>query len=213
MRDSSKHKGLRKRLVDQLVLKGIKSKIVINALLKVPRHLFIDQDFETHAYIDKAFPIDSEQTISQPFTVAFQTSLLNLNKKDKVLEIGTGSGYQTAILMEIADSVFSIERQHKLYRRSKKNLTNLGYKTINIKYGDGYIGLPKHQPFDKILVTAGAEILPKQLLLQLKIGGKLVVPIGKDIQKMTVIERKSEKSFDKKTYGNFKFVPMLKNTN
>lgn len=213
MRDSSKHKGLRKRLVDQLVLKGIKSKIVIDALLKVPRHLFIDQDFETHAYIDKAFPIDSEQTISQPFTVAFQTSLLNLNKKDKVLEIGTGSGYQTAILMEIADSVFSIERQHKLYRRSKKNLTNLGYKTINIKYGDGYIGLPKHQPFDKILVTAGAEILPKQLLLQLKIGGKLVVPIGKDIQKMTVIERKSEKSFDKKTYGNFKFVPMLKNTN
>jgi|TARA_B000000475_G_scaffold173520_1_gene139519 protein-L-isoaspartate(D-aspartate) O-methyltransferase len=213
LRDSSKHKGLRKRLVDQLVLKGIKSKIVIDALLKVPRHLFIDQDFETHAYIDKAFPIDSEQTISQPFTVAFQTSLLNLNKKDKVLEIGTGSGYQTAILMEIADSVFSIERQHKLYRRSKKNLTNLGYKTINIKYGDGYKGLQEHQPFDKILVTAGAEILPKQLLLQLKIGGKLVIPIGKDIQKMTVIERKSEKSFDKKIYGNFKFVPMLKNTN
>ena len=213
MRDSSKHKGLRKRLVDQLVLKGIKSKIVIDALLKVPRHLFIDQDFETHAYIDKAFPIDSEQTISQPFTVAFQTSLLNLNKKDKVLEIGTGSGYQTAILMEIADSVFSIERQHKLYRRSKKNLTNLGYKRINIKYGDGYIGLQEHQPFDKILVTAGAKILPKQLLLQLKIGGKLVIPIGKDIQEMTVIERKSEKSFDKKTYGNFKFVPMLKNTN
>ena len=213
MRDSSKHKGLRKRLVDQLVLKGIKSKIVIDALLKVPRHLFIDQDFETHAYIDKAFPIDSEQTISQPFTVAFQTSLLNLNKKDKVLEIGTGSGYQTAILMEIADSVFSIERQHKLYRRSKKNLTNLGYKTINIKYGDGYKGLQEHQPFDKILVTAGAEILPKQLLLQLRIGGKLVIPIGKDIQKMTVIERKSEKSFDKKIYGNFKFVPMLKNTN
>ena len=213
MRDSSKHKGLRKRLVDQLVLKGIKSKIVIDALLKVPRHLFIDQDFETHAYIDKAFPIDSEQTISQPFTVAFRTSLLNLNKKDKVLEIGTGSGYQTAILMEIADSVFSIERQHKLYRRSKKNLTNLGYKTINIKYGDGYKGLQEHQPFDKILVTAGAEILPKQLLLQLKIGGKLVIPIGKDIQKMTVIERKSEKSFDKKIYGNFKFVPMLKNTN
>ena len=213
MRDSSKHKGLRKRLVDQLVLKGIKSKIVIDALLKVPRHLFIDQDFETHAYIDKAFPIDSEQTISQPFTVAFQTSLLNLNKKDKVLEIGTGSGYQTAILMEIADSVFSIERQHKLYRRSKKNLTNLGYKTINIKYGDGYKGLQEHQPFDKILVTAGAEILPKQLLLQLKIGGKLVIPIGKDVQEMTVIERKSEKSFDKKIYGNFKFVPMLKNTN
>ena len=213
MRDSSKHKGLRKRLVDQLVLKGIKSKIVIDALLKVPRHLFIDQDFETHAYIDKAFPIDSEQTISQPFTVAFQTSLLNLNKKDKVLEIGTGSGYQTAILMEIADSVFSIERQHKLYRRSKKNLTNLGYKRINIKYGDGYIGFPEHQPFDKILVTAGAKILPKQLLLQLKIGGKLVIPIGKDIQEMTVVERKSEKSFDKKTYGNFKFVPMLKNTN
>ena len=213
MRDSSKHKGLRKRLVDHLVLKGIKSKIVIDALLKVPRHLFIDQDFETHAYIDKAFPIDSEQTISQPFTVAFQTSLLNLSKKDKVLEIGTGSGYQTAILMEIADSVFSIERQHKLYRRSKKNLTNLGYKTINIKYGDGYKGLQEHQPFDKILVTAGAEILPKQLLLQLKIGGKLVIPIGKDIQEMTVIERKSEKSFDKKIYGNFKFVPMLKNTN
>lgn len=213
MRDSSKHKGLRKRLVDQLVLKGIKSKIVIDALLKVPRHLFIDQDFETHAYIDKAFPIDSEQTISQPFTVAYQTSLLNLNKKDKVLEIGTGSGYQTAILMEIVDSVFSIERQHKLYRRSKKNLAYLGYKTLNIKYGDGYKGLQEHQPFDKILVTAGAEILPKQLLLQLKIGGKLFIPIGKEVQEMTVIERKSEKSFNKKTYGNFNFVPMLKNTN
>ena len=213
MRDSSKHKGLRKRLVDQLVLKGIKSKIVIDALLKVPRHLFIDQDFETHAYIDKAFPIDSEQTISQPFTVAFQTSLLNLNKKDKVLEIGTGSGYQTAILMEIVDSVFSIERQHKLYRRSKKNLANLGYKTLNIKYGDGFKGLLEHQPYDKILVTAGAEILPKKLLLQLKIGGKLVIPIGKDVQEMTVIERKSKNSFDKKTYGNFKFVPLLKNTN
>jgi len=168
MIDSSKHQGQRKRLVDNLINKGIDSAVVIKALLKVPRHVFIDSDFESYAYLDKAFPIDSNQTISQPYTVAFQTSLLNLVKSDKVLEIGTGSGYQTAILMEICKNVFTIERQHRLYRKTKKLLSKLNYQSYNIFYGDGYKGLDEKQPFDKILVTAGAEEIPKKLLIQLK---------------------------------------------
>ena len=149
MIDSSKHQGLRKRLVDDLITKGIDSAVVIKALLKVPRHIFIDSDFESHAYLDKAFPIESNQTISQPYTVAFQTSLLNLVESDKVLEIGTGSGYQTAILMEICKTVYTIERQHKLYRKAKKLFSKLNYHSKNIIYGDGYKGLEEKQPFDK----------------------------------------------------------------
>ena len=213
MIDSSKHQGQRKRLVDHLISKGIESVSVIKALLKVPRHIFIDSDFESHAYLDKAFPIDSNQTISQPYTVAFQTSLLNLCESDKVLEIGTGSGYQTAILMEICKNVYTIEQQHKLYRRTKKLLSKLNYHSNNIIYGDGYKGLEDKQPFDKILVTAGAEEIPKKLLIQLKIGGIMVIPVGKNVQEMIVVKRISKIKFEKKNHGIFKFVPLLKNLN
>tara|TARA_B100000497_G_scaffold17898_1_gene21186 strand:- start:491 stop:1132 length:642 start_codon:yes stop_codon:yes gene_type:complete len=213
MIDSSKHQGLRKRLVDDLITKGIDSAVVIKALLKVPRHIFIDSDFESHAYLDKAFPIESNQTISQPYTVAFQTSLLNLVESDKVLEIGTGSGYQTAILMEICKTVYTIERQHKLYRKTKKLFSKLNYHSKNIIYGDGYKGLEEKQPFDKILVTAGAEEIPKKLLIQLKVGGIMVIPVGKNIQEMIVVKRISKLKFEQENHGNFKFVPLLKDLN
>ena len=213
MIDSSKHQGQRKRLVDHLISRGIRSSNVIKSLLKVPRHLFIDSDFESHAYIDKAFPIDSNQTISQPYTVAYQTSLLNLSETDKILEIGTGSGYQTAILMEISKNVYTIERQHKLYRRTKKLLSQLNYHPNKIIYGDGYNGLEEMQPYDKILVTAGAEEIPKKLLIQLKIGGIMVIPIGKNVQEMIIVRRISQSKFEKENHGSFKFVPLLKDLN
>jgi len=211
--DTSKHKGLRKRLVEELIKKGIDSKMVLNAILNIPRHFFIDNDFESHAYIDKAFPIDSNQTISQPYTVAFQTSILEIEKNDKVLEIGTGSGYQTAVLVKLNSNVYTIERQHVLYRKSMKRLNMLGYSPKLIKYGDGYLGLPEHAPFDKILVTAGASEIPKKLLLQLKIGGKIIIPVGDMNQEMILINRKSETKFEKKKLGKFNFVPMLKKVN
>ena len=213
MIDSSKHQGQRKRLVDHLISRGIKSISVIKSLLKVPRHLFIDSDFESHAYLDKAFPIDSNQTISQPYTVAYQTSLLDLSETDKVLEIGTGSGYQTAILMEISKNVYTIERQHKLYRRTKKLLSQLNYHPNKIIYGDGYEGLVEMQPYDKILVTAGAEEIPKKLLIQLKIGGIMVIPVGKNVQEMIIVRRVSQLKFEKENHGSFKFVPLLKDLN
>ena len=213
MKDTSKHKGLRKKLVEELIKKGIKSKSVLNIINQIPRHLFIDRDFESHAYIDKAFPIGSNQTISQPYTVAFQTSLLNLKENDKVLEIGTGSGYQTAILVKLKAKVYTIERQHDLYRKVIKKLPLLGYEPELIKYGDGYLGLKEHAPFDKIIITAGARQIPKKLLLQLKIGGSMVIPLGNDTQKMTYIIRISKNKYEKKILGDFKFVPMLKNKN
>ena len=213
MIDSSKHQGQRKRLVDHLISRGIKSSSVIKSLLKVPRHLFIDSDFESDAYLDKAFPIDSNQTISQPYTVAYQTSLLDLSETDKVLEIGTGSGYQTAILMEISKNVYTIERQHKLYRRTKKLLSQLNYHPNKIIYGDGYEGLVEMHPYDKILVTAGAEEIPKKLLIQLKIGGIMVIPVGKNVQEMIIVRRISQLKFEKENHGSFKFVPLLKDLN
>ena len=213
MIDSSKHQGQRKKLVDHLISRGIRSSNVIKSLLKVPRHLFIDSDFESHAYIDKAFPIDSNQTISQPYTVAYQTSLLDLSETDKVLEIGTGSGYQTAILMEISKNVYTIERQHKLYRKTKKLLSQLNYHPNKIIYGDGYEGLVEMQPYDKILVTAGAEEIPKKLLIQLKIGGIMVIPVGKNVQEMIIVRRISQLKFEKENHGSFKFVPLLKDLN
>lgn len=213
MIDSSKHQGQRKRLVDHLISRGIKSSSVIKSLLKVPRHLFMDSDFESHAYLDKAFPIDSNQTISQPYTVAYQTSLLDLSETDKVLEIGTGSGYQTAILMEISKNVYTIERQHKLYRRTKKLLSQLNYHPNKIIYGDGYKGLVEMQPYDKILVTAGAEEIPKKLLIQLKVGGIMVIPVGKNVQEMIIVRRISQLKFEKENHGSFKFVPLLKDLN
>tara|TARA_B100000768_G_scaffold52296_1_gene50842 strand:- start:3317 stop:3958 length:642 start_codon:yes stop_codon:yes gene_type:complete len=213
LKDTSKHKGLRKKLVDELIKKGIKSQSVLNIINQIPRHLFIDRDFESHAYVDKAFPIGSDQTISQPYTVAFQTSLLNLKENDKVLEIGTGSGYQTAILVKLKAKVYTIERQHDLYRKVIKKLPLLGYEPELIKYGDGYLGLKEHAPFDKIIITAGARQIPKKLLLQLKIGGSMVIPVGNNTQKMTYILRISKNKYEKKILGDFKFVPMLKNKN
>ena len=213
LKDLPKHKGLRKQLVNLIEKKGIKSKEVLNAISKVPRHLFMDSGFIDFAYQDKPFPIGADQTISQPYTVAFQTELLDVKPNDKILEIGTGSGYQTAVLIELKAVVYSIERQKELYTKTKKFLPKVGYVPKKLVYGDGYNGMKENAPFDGIIVTAGAPFVPKPLLSQLKIGGKLVIPVGKNVQVMTVITRKAEKKFEKNIYGDFRFVPMLKDSN
>ncbi|MGB5363854.1 MAG: protein-L-isoaspartate(D-aspartate) O-methyltransferase [Aureibaculum sp.] len=210
MRDLPKHKGLRNQLVKMIKAKGIKNKKVLDAISKVPRHLFMDSGFIDFAYKDQAFPIAANQTISQPYTVAFQTELLEIEEGDKVLEIGTGSGYQTAVLITLKAEVYSVERQKELYEKAKKYLPKIGYVAKKLSFGDGYKGWPTYAPFDKILVTAGAPEVPKALLSQLKIGGRLVIPVGDDIQIMTVYIRTSEKEFEKHEYGEFRFVPMLK---
>ena len=211
MIDSYKHKGLRQKLVETLITKGIQDKKVLEAVAKVPRHLFMDSSFLDHAYQDKAFPIGANQTISQPFTVAFQSELLDVNENDKVLEIGTGSGYQTAILCLLGAEVYTIERQLELFKKSSLFLPKIGYVVKRFIFGDGYKGLKEDAPFDRIIVTAGAPFLPKVLLSQLKIGGRLVIPIGDKEQTMTLYIRTSTKSFEKREYGQFKFVPMLEN--
>ncbi len=213
MKDTNKHKGLRNLLAESLKDKGIKNENVLNAIRKVPRHLFIDSSFEAHAYQNKAFPIDADQTISNPYTVAFQTEVLELQKGDKVLEIGTGSGYQTAVLLEFDVDVYTIERQVKLFKKTSLFLPKIGYKPKRFIFGDGYNGLPEEAPFDKIIVTAGAPYLPKPLLSQLKVGGKLLIPLGDETQIMTLFIRKSLKEFEKYELGDFKFVPMLKEKN
>ena len=207
--DTFAHKGKRKQLVEILVKKGITNKKVLNAIGTIPRHLFMDSGFVDHAYIDKAFPIGAEQTISQPFTVAKQTELLSLEKGSKILEIGTGSGFQTAVLIEMGMHVFSIERQNELFKKTKLFLPKLGYRAKKLIFGDGYKGLPEIAPFDKIIVTAGAPFVPKPLLSQLKVGGKLLIPIGETTQIMTLFIRKSSKEFEKHELGDFAFVPML----
>ena len=209
MRDTLKHQGLRNRLVEVLIAKGIKDKEVLEAMKKIPRHLFMDSSFEDFAYQDKAFPIAANQTISQPYTVAFQTELLELNKDSKVLEIGTGSGYQTAVLLELGVKVYSIERQQELFKKTKLFLSKLDYRPKQLVLGDGYIGLKEQAPFDGIVVTAGAPFVPNALLGQLKTGGRLVIPVGDKTQIMTLFIRKSEKEFEKHEFGDFKFVPML----
>ncbi|WP_250629591.1 protein-L-isoaspartate(D-aspartate) O-methyltransferase [Aureibaculum algae] len=208
--DNPKHKGLRNQLVKTVKSKGIKDKNVLDAISKIPRHLFMDSGFIDFAYQDKAFPIAADQTISQPYTVAFQTELLQIEPKDKVLEIGTGSGYQTAVLVDLKAEVYSIERQKELFEKTKKFLPKVGYVAKKLKYGDGYKGWPEFAPFDKIIVTAGAPFVPKPLLSQLKIGGRLVIPVGDDVQVMTLFIRNSEKEFEKHEFGDFRFVPMLK---
>jgi protein-L-isoaspartate(D-aspartate) O-methyltransferase len=212
LNDSTKHKGLRNQLVDTIERKGIKDKRVLEAIRKIPRHLFMDSGFIDFAYQDKPFPIAADQTISQPYTVAFQTELLQVKPKDKILEIGTGSGYQAAVLIEMEAVVYSIERQKELYTKTKKFLPKIGYVPKKLIYGDGYKGFPEMAPFDGIIVTAGAPFIPNALLKQLKTGGRLVIPLGKNSQKMTLIIRKSEKEFEKHEFGDFKFVPMLKET-
>lgn len=213
MLDTFAHKGKRKQLVEILVKKGITNKKVLNAIGTIPRHLFMDSGFVDHAYIDKAFPIGADQTISQPFTVAKQTELLNLEKGSKILEIGTGSGFQTAVLIEMGMHVFSIERQNELFKKTKLFLPKLGYRAKKLIFGDGYKGFKEEAPFDGIVVTAGAPFVPKPLMSQLKIGGRLVIPIGSENQIMTLITRISQTEFKKEEFGEFRFVPLLENKN
>lgn len=208
--DTHKHQGMRRQLVDLLRKKGITDEAVLQAIGRIPRHLFIDSSFEQYAYQDKPFPIGSEQTISQPYTVAFQTQLLDVAPRMKVLEVGTGSGYQAAVLCEIGAKVYSVERIKELFNFSSHLLKKLGY-SLTQSFGDGYAGMPSYAPFDRIIVTAGAPEVPKSLLSQLAIGGKLVIPLGIDTQEMYLIERTGPTSFSRKTFGNFRFVPMLKN--
>lgn len=209
MKDTSKHQGLRNQLANVLKKKGIINENVLNAVKKIPRHLFIDSSFADHAYQDKAFPIAAEQTISQPYTVAFQTQILAVSPGDSVLEIGTGSGYQTAVLLELGAEVYTIERQHELFKKTSLFLPKLGYNPKKFIFGDGYKGLKDKAPFDKIIVTAGAPFVPKPLLAQLKVGGMLLIPVGNKKQIMTLFHRKSPKEFEKQELGDFAFVPML----
>jgi len=204
---------MRKKLVETLQTKGITNKEVLMAINKIPRHLFMDSGFINHAYVDKAFPIGADQTISQPYTVARQSELLSLKKGDKILEIGTGSGYQTAVLLEMGMNVFSIERQNELFKKTKLFLPKLGYRPKKLIFGDGYIGLKEEAPFDGIVVTAGAPFVPNPLLAQLKIGGKLVIPVGDKVQIMTVFTRTSATEFKKEEFGEFRFVPLLEDKN
>jgi protein-L-isoaspartate(D-aspartate) O-methyltransferase len=211
LKDTFKHKGLRKQLVATLVSKGITDISVLEAIGSIPRHLFMDSSFLDHAYQDKAFPIAANQTISQPYTVAFQSELLEVNPEDKVLEIGTGSGYQAAVLCLLGAHVYSIERQLELFKKTSKFLPKIGYVAKRLIFGDGYKGLPDEAPFDRIIVTAGAPFVPKPLMSQLKIGGRLVIPVGDKDQIMTLYIRKGTKEFEKHELGNFKFVPLLEN--
>jgi len=213
LKDTFKHKGLRQKLVETIKSKGIKNENVLQAIGNIPRHLFMDSGFLDHAYQDKAFPIAANQTISQPYTVAFQTELLQIKKGNKILEIGTGSGYQAAVLCELGAKVYSIERQQELFKKTSKFLPKLGYMPKKLIFGDGYKGLPEEAPFDGIIVTAGAPFVPKPLLAQLKIGGRLVIPVGNDVQVMTLYIRKGTKEFEKHEFGDFRFVPLLEDKN
>jgi len=213
LKDSFKHQGLRQQLVKTIRDKGIKDENVLEAIGKVPRHLFMDSGFIDHAYQDKPFPIAADQTISQPYTVAYQTELLQVKKGDKILEIGTGSGYQAAVLIELGAKLYSIERQLELFKKTSKFLPKLGYRAKKLIFGDGYIGLKEEAPFDGIIVTAGAPFVPKPLLNQLKIGGRLVIPVGEDVQTMTLFIRKGDKEFEKHELGSFRFVPLLEDKN
>jgi protein-L-isoaspartate(D-aspartate) O-methyltransferase len=208
--DSFRYKGLRQRLVNEIRKKGITDERVLEAIGKVPRHLFMDKSFVNLAYKDQAFPIGEGQTISQPYTVAVQSSLLDVHPGEKVLEIGTGSGYQAAVLSEMGARVFSVERQSLLYQKTSRLLKSIGFRNIRLFLGDGYEGLPNFAPFDKIIVTAAVKNVPTALLLQLKTEGLLVVPLGEGSQTMTRIKRLTEDDFEQETFGEFAFVPMLK---
>lgn len=206
--DSFLHKGLRRKLVEQVRSKGIADQQILDAMLKIPRHAFMDSSFLRFAYQDQAFPISSGQTISQPYTVAFQTELIDIQMHQKVLEVGTGSGYQSAILAELGARVYTIERIRKLYQDAQLILRELGYQ-VKFFLGDGYQGLPSYAPFDRILITAAAPSVPEALLQQLVVGGILVAPIGpRDNQVMTKCVRTNQDTFETSAHGNFSFVPM-----
>lgn len=211
MQDTYKHKGMRKQLINVLRDKGITSEKVLQAFDKVPRHYFLDKAFDTQAYSNMAFRIGADQTISHPFTVAFQSQLLDIQKNDKVLEVGTGSGFQTAILCELEAKVYSIERQKELFLKTKPFLAKLGYRAT-LKYGDGYAGWATYGPFDKIIVTCGAPLIPEELVKQLKPNGKMIIPVGEgEEQEMIFIVKKENGECDIFKKGVFSFVPMLKN--
>jgi len=210
MQDSYRHKGLRKNLVEEIRLKGISDQRVLDAINRVPRHFFMDSGFINFAYKDSAFPIGAGQTISQPYTVAFQTQLLGIQPHEKVLEIGTGSGYQTAVLIEMGANVFTIERQKELYLKAKALLERMGYRPHHF-YGDGYLGMPSYGPYNKIIITAGTPEIPEKLIEQLDIGGKLIAPVGDNTtQIMTLVEKFSATESKITKHGNFIFVPLLK---
>jgi protein-L-isoaspartate(D-aspartate) O-methyltransferase len=212
--DTYQHKGLRKKLVDQLRAKGITSERVLEAIYSVPRHFFLDSAFDKIAYEDRAFPIGEGQTISQPYTVAYQTQLLNLHRNEKILEIGTGSAYQASILAEMGAWVFTIERQKKLFEQSKNFVLKSRYPSIKFFYGDGFEGLPTYAPFDKILITAAAPFIPPRLLEQLKTGGQMVLPKDEgELQRMLRITKKGDGSYDEELFDYFSFVPMLRGKN
>lgn len=208
LQDTYRHKGLRKKLIEQIRAKGFSDEAVLTAMMDVPRHFFFDSGFLEFAYEDKPFPIGAGQTISQPYTVAFQTALLKVTPGMQVLEVGTGSGYQACILARMGARVFTIERQKVLYQRTKEFIPQLGY-IIKTFYGDGYKGLPAFAPFDRILVTAGAPFIPEPLLAQLKPGGILVIPVGDDVQKMKRIIRVTAQEYQEEDHGSFRFVPLL----
>lgn len=214
MKDTARHQGMRNLLAWQLTEREqypISDEKVLQAIRTIPRHLFLDSIFEEKAYQDIAFPIGAGQTISRPHTVAFQTELLQVSEGQKVLEIGTGSGYQSAVLVALRVELYTIERQQELFKKTQLFLSRIGYIPKKMLLGDGYKGYPAQAPYDRILVTAGAPEVPKELLAQLKVGGRLVIPIGKGEQIMTVFDRISPIEFSKQEYGTFGFVPMLEN--
>ncbi len=212
MVDNYRHKGMRKRLVNEIRSKGVRDQRILDAVNKIPRHLFLDSSFLEFAYEDKPFPIGSGQTISQTYTVAFQTELLEVKKGHKILEIGTGSGYQACVLAELGAKVFSIERQKKLYEKTKVFLPKIGYRQIKLFYGDGYKGVPAFAPYDGILITAAAPEIPEKLVSQLKTGGVIVLPLGGgDVQTMLRLTKKEDGTLQEEQFGAFRFVPLLKN--
>jgi protein-L-isoaspartate(D-aspartate) O-methyltransferase len=208
--DSYRHKGLRKRMVALLQEKGIKDERVLAVMMQIPRHFFLDSAFVEHAYENKPFPIEAEQTISQPYTVAYMTVLLEVEPGQKILEIGTGSGYQASVLAELGADVHTIERHEILSQTARAQLNAMGYERIHTYYGDGYLGLESEAPFDRIIVTAGAPEVPTALRLQLRVGGSMVIPVGKDQQVMMRITRTSETNWKDERFAQFRFVPFLK---
>ena len=212
--DTYRHKGLRKKLIDSIKEKGITNERVLKAMMNIPRHYFLDTALDRIAYEDRAFPIQEGQTISQPYTVAYQTQLLEVEPYDKILEIGTGSAYQASVLAELGANVFTIERQKKLFELNKQFILRSKYPGIKFFYGDGFEGLPTYAPFDKILITAAAPFIPPKLIEQLKPGGKMVIPLDDEgKQKMMRITKNEDGSYEEETFSNFSFVPMLKGKN
>lgn len=213
MQDTHRHRGLRQKLINELRTKGIRDENILSAFMDIPRHYFLDKAFSDWAYKDVAFPIDADQTISQPYTVAVQTMLLEVKKGDKILEIGTGSGFQACVLSFLGAKVYTIERQKKLFDKTSGFLHDIGFGLIRTLYGDGYLGAPRFAPFDKILLTAAASEIPQKLIDQLKPGGIMVIPLGSgEVQQMKRIIKNNDGSLKEENFGNYRFVPFLKGT-